>query len=108
MIDDLHSQFERVVSQERKIPLEKLEKYTTGRVFSGRQAADAGLIDMLGSFEDAVHLASQKAGYFETPEIVYPPEEKKGLMEILFGDIFQSSTIENLVMFPRPEFKLPY
>jgi protease-4 len=108
LIDDLHSQFEMVVSQERKIPIKEIGKYATGRVYSGKQAVNAGLIDILGTFEDAVHLAAQMAGYLDTPEIVYPPEEKKGLMDILFGDIFQSSTIENLVMFPRPEFKLPY
>ena len=108
LIDDLHSQFEMVVSKERGIPISEVVKYANGRVFSGKQAVNAGLIDILGTFEDAVHLAAQKAGYFDTPEIVYPPEEKKGLMDILFGDIFQSSTIENLVMFPRPEFKLPY
>ena len=108
LIDDLHSQFEMVVSQERQIPIKEIAKYATGRVYSGKQAVNAGLIDILGTFEDAVHLAAQKAGYLDTPEIVYPPEEKKGLIDILFGDIFQSSTIENLVMFPRPEFKLPY
>ena len=108
LIDDLHSQFEMVVSQERQIPIKEIAKYATGRVYSGKQAVNAGLIDILGTFEDAVHLAAQKAGYLDIPEIVYPPEEKKGLIDILFGDIFQSSTIENLVMFPRPEFKLPY
>lgn len=108
LIDDLHSQFEMVVSEERQIPMKEIAKYATGRVYSGKQAVNAGLIDILGTFEDAVHLAAQKAGYLDTPEIVYPPEEKKGLIDILFGDIFQSSTIENLVMFPKPEFKLPY
>jgi len=108
LIDDLHSQFEMVVSQERQIPIKEIAKYSTGRVYSGKQALNAGLIDILGTFEDAVHLAAQKAGYLDTPEIVYPPEEKKGLIDILFGDIFRSSTIENLVLFPTPEYKLPY
>jgi len=108
LIDDLHSQFEMVVSQERQIPIKEIGKYATGRVYSGKQAVNAGLIDILGTFEDAVHLAAQKAGYLDTPEIVYPPEEKKGLLDVLFGDIFQSSTLDNLLMIPRPEYKLPY
>ena len=108
LIDDLHSQFEMVVSKERGIPISEVVKYANGRVFSGKQAVNAGLVDILGTFEDAVHLAAQKAGYTNKPKIVYPPEEKKGLLDILFGDIFQSSTLENLVKFPRPEFKLPY
>ena len=108
LIDDQHVQFEMVVSQERKIPIEEVHQYATGRVYSGKQAVNAGLIDILGTFEDAVLLAAQKAGYLDTPKIVYPPEEKKGFMEMLFGDIFQSSTLESLVKFPKPEFKLPY
>ena len=108
LIDDLHSQFAMVVSQERGIPIKEVRKYATGQVYSGKQAMNAGLIDILGTFEDAVHLAAQKAGYLDTPEIIYPPEEKKGLMDILFGDIFRSSTLENLVKFTKPEFKLPY
>ena len=108
LIDDLHSQFEMVVSKERGIPISEVVKYANGRVFSGKQAVNAGLIDILGTFEDAVHLAAQKAGYFDTPEIVYPPEDKKGLIDMLFGDIFKSSTLENMVMFPKPEFKLAY
>ena len=108
LIDDLHSQFEMVVSQERKMSIKEVGKYATGRVFSGKQAVQAGIIDILGTFEAAVYLAAQTAGYVDTPEIVYPPKEKKGLMDVLFGDIFQSSTLENLVMFPKPEFKLPY
>ena len=66
------------------------------------------LIDLLGTFEDAVHLASRKAGHIERPEIVYPPEEKKGLLDVLIGYIFQSSTLDNLLMYPKPEYKIPY
>jgi ClpP class serine protease len=79
-----------------------------GQVYSGKQAVENGLIDMLGTFEDAVLLAAREAGYVEEPEIVYPPEEKKGLLDMLFGDIFQSSPIGNLFLFPTPEYKLPY
>ena len=35
---------------------------------------------MIGTFEDAVLLASRKAGYYENPKVVYPPKEKKGLL----------------------------
>ena len=108
LIDDLHGQFLSVVVKERNIPIEKAAELANGQVYSGKQAVENGLIDMLGTFEDAVLLAAQKSGHYEEPEIVYPPEEKKGLLDMLFGDIFQSSTIGNLLMFPTPEYKLPY
>ena len=108
LIDNLHGQFLSVVEKERNIPIDKVTELANGQVYSGKQAVDNGLIDMLGTFEDAVLVAAQKSGHVEEPEIVYPPEEKKGLLDMLFGDIFQRSTIGNLLMFPTPEYKLPY
>ena len=108
LIDDLHSQFVEVVAEERNISYETAVILANGQAYSGRQAKKNGLIDILGTFEDAVHLASRKAGYDDIPRIVYPPEEKKGLLDVLFGDIFQSSTLDNLLMIPKPEYKLPY
>ena len=108
LIDDLHGQFLSVVAEERNIPMDQAAELANGQVYSGKQAVENGLIDMLGTFEDAVLLAAREAGYVEEPEIVYPPEEKKGLLDMLFGDIFQSSPIGNLFLFPTPEYKLPY
>ena len=108
LIDDLHGQFLSVVAKERNIPMDQAAELANGQVYSGKQAVENGLIDMLGTFEDAVLLAAREAGYVEEPEIVYPPEEKKGLLDMLFGDIFQSSPIGNLLLFPTPEYKLPY
>ena len=108
LIDDLHGQFLSVVAKERNIPMDQAAELANGQVYSGKQAVENGLIDMLGTFEDAVLLAAREAGHVEEPEIVYPPEKKKGLLDMLFGDILQSSPIGNLFLFPTPEYKLPY
>ena len=44
----------------------------------------------------------------DKPVIVYPPEEKKGLLNVLFGDIFQRTSLANLNPYPQPEYKLKY
>jgi protease-4 len=108
LIDDLHSQFVEVVVKERNISLQRASELANGQVYSGRQALENGLIDIIGTFEDAVYLAARNAGYDERPEIIYPPEEKKGLLEVLIGDILQSSTLDNLLIYPRPEYKIPF
>ena len=108
LIDDLHGQFLSVVAKERNIPMDQAAELANGQVYSGKQAVENGLIDILGTFEDAVLLAAREAGYDEEPKIVYPPEEKKGFLDMLFGDIFQNSPIGNLFLFPTPEYKLPY
>ena len=108
LIDDLHSQFVSVVANERNMSYDNVAKLATGQVYSGKQALAAGLIDVLGTFEDAVHLAARKAGYLDKPEVVYPPEEKKGLLDLLLGDILQGSSIGNLLMYPKLEYRLNY
>ena len=108
LIDDLHSQFVSVVANERNMSYDNAAKLATGQVYSGKQALAAGLIDLLGTFEDAVHLAARKAGYLDKPEVVYPPEDKKGLLDLLLGDILQGSSMGNLLMYPKPEYRLNY
>ena len=108
LIDDLHKQFVTAVSIERKLSYEKTEKLATGEVFSGSQALESGLIDLLGTMEDAVFIAAQKTGLPGKPVIVYPPEEKKGLLNVLFGDIFQRASMVKLKLYPQPEYKIIY
>ena len=56
--------------------------------------------------EDAVLLAAQQTGMQGKPVIVYPPEEKKGLLNVLLGDIFQRASLTNLNLYPQPEYKM--
>ena len=97
-----------MVANERNLAYDQAEQLATGQVYSGKQALASGLIDVLGTFEDAVHLASLKAGFLDKPEVVYPPKEKKGFLDVLFGDILQGSSIGNLLMYPKPEYRLNY
>ena len=72
------------------------------------QAIENGLIDLLGTMEDAVIMAAQMAGLKGKPLMVYPPEEKKGLLNILFGNIFHGTSLSNLNLYPQLEYKINY
>ena len=50
LIDDLHKQFVTVVSLERRLSFSKAQELADGKVFSGQQAFDNGLIDVLVKF----------------------------------------------------------
>ncbi|MGA3086314.1 MAG: signal peptide peptidase SppA, partial [Thermodesulfobacteriota bacterium] len=56
VIQNVHQQFIEVVSKGRRLCREQVEKIADGRIFTGQQAKALGLIDELGSFEDAVEL----------------------------------------------------
>lgn len=72
MVDDVHSQFVAAVVEGRKMPAEKVQELADGRIFTGQQAKDLGLVDSLGNLYDAIRTAKDLAGIPGEPELVYP------------------------------------
>ena len=83
MIDEVHSQFVNAISEGRNLPVERLQPFVDGRIFTGQQALDAGLIDELGCLSDAVRHAGNVAGLGDDPRVIYPQEEEKSIFERL-------------------------
>jgi protease-4 len=72
VVMDVYEQFVDAASRERNIPMDSILKVADGRILSGRQAKALGLIDTLGSFEDAILIAGELIDT-EHPQLVYPP-----------------------------------
>ncbi len=83
-IDDFFDQFVNVVVQERKLPRKKVLKLADGRVFTGRQAKENGLVDLLGDYEDAISLAAELGGIQGKPKIVKLYRRRVTLLDLLF------------------------
>ena len=81
VIDNIHNQFIDAVADGRKLDREKVVEIADGRIFSGQQARDLGLVDSLGNFQDAVALAAQLAGIEGEPSIVYAEKKKPSLLD---------------------------
>lgn len=81
MIDDVHLQFVEAISVGRNLPLEKLHPYADGRIFTGRQAQELGLIDELGTFNDAIKYAAKVANIDDEPDLVYPDPVKVNFID---------------------------
>ncbi len=58
---DIYKQFTEKAAKGRKMDYEKLEKLARGRIYSGSTALKLGLIDKIGTLEDAVDHAKQLA-----------------------------------------------
>ena len=83
---DVYRLFTSKVAAGRKLDMEKIEKLAEGRVFTGRMAKEAGLVDRLGTLDDAIDEAKALAGLAADEEIerVLLPEPR-GLFDDLFG-----------------------
>ena len=89
LMDDVHHQFIGVVETERKLDHKKTLALADGRVFTGRQAMELGLVDTLGSFEDAVTMAADLAGIKGEPSLV-KERRHRSVWEGLFSEMIES------------------
>ena len=80
MVDDVHAQFVETVALERRMAPEVVRQLADGRILSGRQAVQRGLVDRLGNLEEAIALAGEMAGIGPDPRVVRPPRERESLL----------------------------
>lgn len=101
VVDNSFMQFLDVVAKERKMDKETLLKYANGRVFTGLQAKEYGLVDSLGTFEDAIRITSRMAGIEGEPRIIR--ERKKfSIFEELMGSKIEDVTDIKGKLFDEP------
>lgn len=70
LLEDVHSQFIEVIAEERGIDIDTVQALADGRLFTGRQALDLGLVDRLGGLGDAIQIAARLAGIKGEPSII--------------------------------------
>lgn len=77
-LDRVYQDFTLKVSEARHIEITKMDKIARGRVWTGADALEAGLVDSIGGIDDAVAWAKEKAGIKPKDkfEIVYYPKKK--------------------------------
>jgi protease-4 len=85
LIDQVYRQFLAAVVESRDLPEDEVRKIADGRVLTGQQAQELGLIDEIGNFNDAVDTAKERAGLTGEPRLVYPPDERSRFFEELLG-----------------------
>jgi protease-4 len=72
VMDDVHKQFIEAVAEGRAMELSEAQALADGRIFTGRQAKEAKLVDELGNLDDAIQLAADAVGIEGEPKVVEP------------------------------------
>ncbi len=89
LIDNVHSQFVNAVAEKRKLDINVVKKIADGRIFTGEMAKEAGLVDELGDFEDAIEHAAKETGITGKPQLVYPARRKFKMFEKFVDNLTQ-------------------
>ena len=98
-MNDIYGVFKGHVVAARGAKLKKpIDELAAGRVFTGRQALDLGLIDKIGSLEDAVRHVAQEAKLKDYEVRVYP--EPKNFVEVLLEELTDGDHDPNHLALP--------
>ena len=80
--DEIYEIFTRKAAEGRGMSHDDLKKIASGRVWTGTQAKENGLVDVLGGLDDAIQIAA-KAGGIQDYQIRYYPRPKTLLEKIV-------------------------
>lgn len=84
LIDNAYGQFLRAVAEGRGMPEERLKPIADGRIFTGEQGLEAGLVDQLGDSNEAVLLAARLGGIKDAkPKVFRDTDSFMSVLEIL-------------------------
>jgi protease-4 len=108
LLDNVYQQFIRDVSKNRKIPLERMKELAEGRVYTGEEAKDAGLVDVFGNLQDAIEKAGRMGGIKGRVEAVYAEKDSFSLLRLLLGQETEESLTNLSLPYPEPAFLPPW
>ena len=113
--EDTYQTFLKKAAHGRELTVQEVDQVAGGRIWSGLQAKENGLIDELGGLEDAIVMAASAAGLAEGDyKLRYYPRQKtfmEQLLAELTGDYEESkikSTLGDLYPLIRPLRKLQH
>jgi protease IV len=84
LVDNVYSQFVSAVAKGRGMNEAQVRKLADGRVYSGAQAKELGLVDQFGTLDDAIEFAAKRVGLEENPTVYYASPEQERWWEKMF------------------------
>jgi protease-4 len=93
MVMDSYDQFIDAIVEGRNLSKDEVTKLADGRVFTGRQAFNNGLIDEMGGYETALNIAREIGGMPENAKIYKEKRKKFTILDVIFSDVNESINI---------------
>lgn len=97
MANEVLDQFKSTVKTQRKMTDQQINQIADGRVFTGAKALELGMVDTIGSYQDARKFIGQLAGIGEDPEMFEPPPKHPEFLKELFSEVRSRASIESVV-----------
>ena len=90
MVADMYDQFVSAVSVGRNMTIDDVLPLADGRVFTGLKSKEFGLIDTIGTYEDAIFLAGSMGDISGKPKTVQAQKKRPSLLDWISGNLGQT------------------
>ena len=101
----IYDQFISLVSSSRGKSFEEIDELAQGRVWSGEQAVERGLVDKTGTFQDAIKASARIAGLGDNYRIEWIEPEKTAIDQFVMD--FMATAVSKLDLSVRKPVSLP-
>ena len=86
VLDNVHQQFIQAVAEGRKLDRSKVVQIADGRILTGEQAKNFGLVDKMGNLQDTIDITAKMVGIEGKPNVLYP-KRRISIWELLMRDM---------------------
>ena len=86
VLDNVHQQFIQAVAEGRKLDRSKVAQIADGRILTGEQAKNLGLVDQLGNLQVTIDITAKMVGIRGKPNVLYP-KKRFSIWELLMRDM---------------------
>lgn len=93
-INRIYADFTTKAAAGRHMPVERLRRLASGRVWSGTEAKARGLVDVLGSFDDALRIAARRAKLKEGDYSIQKLPRQKSFAESLVSSFGEEARLQ--------------
>ncbi len=107
LVKRVFDSFLNAVITRRKLTEDKIKMIKDGRVFTGKQAKEIGLVDEIGTEIDAIKFLGAKTGLGPNPVLIRYIKEPRNIIEALFGTNLKSKILiglSNIIDAYKPYF----
>ena len=96
LIDESYKQFTEAVAEGRNLPIEEVKRFADGRIFTGTQAKELGLVDEIGDEFVARGIAAKMVNIDSKMEPLTFGKKKKKILGIIPGSKIIDKVIHNI------------
>ena len=114
IVDELYNGFVDVVAKGRHMDRDRVKQLADGRIYTGKQAKELGLVDELGNYYDALDGTAAMVGISGKPQIkefgkenplslLFSANNKESLLKELFSGLTADTALKSIAPQAMPE-----